>query len=277
MIRSRIIGALAAGALAVGTLAVATPAGADLDGVMPDNQIMQCSGFHIIASLNPAIEEGDGQYMKAGLKASDGTKAEFLSDAPIAPNAVLCAVDAGIRTNNPALDTNKPGKYRLDDQISNAEVGNTSLSMGVSGPFSAGAKVAGSLQGAGSCYLEDPAPAAKSYPNAYPLNGKVIWKYDQADYKGKQQQTQQYIRVAAIPATLSDLEVTGIVIKGAGLGGTAYAAITFYPTNNAKKNVNPLGCADGLTPASLAELHVYAIDGPDANLTVDPWSISLPS
>ena len=273
-IKSRIIsGAMVLG-LVGGTLAVAVPAGADLDAGLDGNQLVQCAGINTIATLNPTIKDGDAKYIKAANKASDGTKQQFLTNDPVPANALTCFVDAGIATDQAGQDP----KYLLDDQSN----GNTLLTMAGGGPFGFTPKITGVFRGSSSCYAEDPSPASKSYPNVYPLNGKLIWKFDQADAKLKQLQIQQYLRIGAIAGTASDLSVSGIVIKGPGIGGDVSASITFYPTNSTK-NVDPIGCTDGVGLDSipgntdLKELWLYAIDGPDADSVVDPWSITIPS
>ena len=268
MIRTRILRVVAVSSLVAGTLAVAVPAGADLDATMTDNQIVQCNGQHIIATLNPTIKDGDAKYVKASSKRSDGTKHEFLTNNAIPADTNICAVDSGIKTNQAGQDV----KYVLDNQTN----GQNLTQVGAT------AKTSGVFTGSSSCYAETPEPPAKSYPNSYPLQGKLIWKFDQLDAASKQIQMQQYIRIGAVPSTVSDLTVTGIVIKGPGLGGTVSAYITFYPTNNVK-NVDPIGCTDGVgldaipLNTSLTELHLYAIDGPDAGTTADPWSVTIPA
>ena len=251
-----------------GTLAVAAPAGADLDGSLADNQIIQCNGQNAIVTLNPTIKDGPALYAKVATKASDGSKFQFLTNDPVPANNNTCLVDAGIRTDQAGQDV----KYLLDDQSN----GNAVLTQS-----GATAKVSGVFRGSSSCYAEDPSPASKNYPNSYPLNGKLIWKFDQLDVKAKQIQIQQYIRIGAVTGTVSDLSATGIVIKGPGIGGTTSVYLTFYPTNSTK-NVDPIGCTDGVGldaipgNTSLAELWLYQIDGPDVGTAVDPWSITIP-
>ena len=270
MIRMRILRVAAVGGLIAGTLAVAVPAGADLDATLPDNQIVQCNGGNTISTLNPTLKDGDAKYTKSATKLSDGTKTQFLTNDPIPANALVCAVDSGIKTNQAGQDA----KYVLDNQTNGQNLTQV-------GPT---AKTSGVLSGSSTCFGEDPIPASKTYPNAYPVQGKLIWKFDQLDAASKQIQMQQYIRLGITPPYTGNttLNVTGIVIKGPGLGGTVSATITFYPTSSTK-NIDPVGCqvAGGLDTipgnTSLSELWVHGVDGPDAGTAVDPWSITIPS
>lgn len=269
MIRSRILRVVAAGGVTLGALALASPAGADLDAGKADNQILSCSGGVTIASLNPAIQSGPAKYIKAVNKSSvAGTKFEFLSNAPVPGDNLTCFVDAGISTNQAGQDV----KYVLDDQTSGNGVLSVNATAAPNGSQSA------VLTGSSSCDSATTGPGY-DYPDSYPLQGKVTWKFEQLNVLLKQIQVQQYIRLGrdALDANPQHITVEGIVIKGPGLGGDSSAVIDFYPTTSTK-NINVINCAVPLTPGGiLAEVRVIGADGTDADLLVDNWDVTIPS
>jgi hypothetical protein len=236
--------ALAAG-LASMALGVAAPqAGADLDLDADGTQTVVCTENQLIATLNPAIKDGDAtdhyaRYTKAVAKRSDGTKTSLGS--PIPADSSTCSVDAGIRQNQLAQDV----KYVLDDQSN----GNATLTL-----VSMVASVAGSTQcdsGVGTI------PGVNDYPTAYPLQGKITQKFSELLPNGAPIQIQHYVRIYSDPTDPGVYHVTGTVIKGPGVGGRTSTAFGFFPTDSTK-NVNVLlGCTDAVSGnASGAELWI---------------------
>jgi hypothetical protein len=242
--------AMACGLLAVSVgIAAAPGADADLNLVAAGNQLVECTGTEIVATLNPTIKDGSGgshdaRYVKASAKASDGTKT-FLGGVPVPADNTTCSIDAGIRTNQGAQDV----KYVLDDQTG----GNATLNALTSKP------IAGTLTGSTQCDSSQTGPETM-YPNAYPLQGKLIVKFIELN-AGKPIQQQGYIRTYADPADPGVFHVTGTVIKGPGLGGRLTTAFSFLPTDSVK-NINVVtGCTNGIAGDAVgAELYILSAD-----------------
>jgi hypothetical protein len=263
LIRSRILRAALAGGLAAGTVAAfAAPAGADLDAVKADNQIVRCTGGVLIAKLNPALSSSTPAYTKVAAKSSTGTVLVGGNPAPV--DALTCSIDAGIRTNQAGQSV----KYLLDNQTN----GNATLNiLSQSGTFSGSATCkTADFGGTGPAY---------EYPNEYPLQGKMVWKFTQLDEKSHNIQLQQYVRLgrAVGDTDPTHIAATGIVIKGPGVGGTSDGLFAFAPTDSTK-NLNLLDCVGAPpSPANLAELQITQADGTDAGTTPDPWDVSIPA
>ena len=274
-IKTRLLAGAGVLALAGGTLVAAAPV-AHADVTLGQN-LIGCSGQVTISSLNPTLGSGDAHYVKTALKRSDGsvhsslTGAEDLGPAPT--DATTCLVDSGITTNNTSTDVGtKTNPY--DNQTN----GQGLLNM-TSGPFATSAKVSGAIAGSASCNRVDPGLTV-DYPQSYPLNGKVIWKFGQADAAAKQIQMQQFVRLGTDPADsdVTHITITGIVIKGPGVGGTANAVAAFGASFSTK-NVGLLDCVanPAAGTASLAQLIIQAADGSDADGVADNWVVSIPS
>ncbi len=234
------------------------PAGAETVAV-------SCTGIRSIITLNPATGSGDAKYTKWSTKDSDGTKLSLLG-SPIPADTQACTIDAGISTNQPGQDV----KYLLDDQTNGAANLTTSGAL---------AKSVLSVIGSGTCRAGDPL-LSTTYPAAYPLQGKVITKFDQTNASLVQIQMQSYIRLGSDPLdTDGDVTVTGLVIKGPALGGAVKATLALFPTNSAK-NLNPVDCivASGSSAgnAAIAEMSLLQSDGSDAGTGIDPWTVTIP-
>jgi hypothetical protein len=280
-IKTRLFAGVTTVALTGGMMAVAAAPAAN--AVPLGQTLMSCTGTVVAASLNPALGSGDAKYAKAGLKrlgaveAASGkynlslTGAEDLG-APPADNTV-CTVDAGIRTNNPSSDSTKPNPF--DDQT----VGQSLLTMAGGGFV---AKIAGKAAGSASCNRTD-TNLNTAYPQAYPLQGKMIYKYNQADAAAKQMQNQFYVRLGADPLDpdITHITLDGIVIKGPAAGGQVDATFAFGAAFSPKKNLNLLDCTAGVGAAvgnaSLGLLIIQQADGADLDTAVDPLTVSIPS
>ncbi len=267
MIRNRIMGAVATAALVGGGLVAFAPAPAGAA-----QSLLTCSGLSAIASLNPTIKSNDAAYVKTALKDSDGTKLEYLTNAPIPADTTSCLVDSGIRTNQGGQDV----KYILDDQTN----GNGGLTR--TGNAAPDGKNVGTTTGSATCNSSDVVNVDSAYPQGYPLQGKLIWKFEQLTALGAQIQIQQYLRTGRDLAdpNAQHITVKGIVIKGPGIGGDVNAVLNFFPTNSVK-NLDPLECVDAnvsddALEASLAELTITQADGSDGDAFVDNWVISIP-
>ena len=232
--------------------------------------VVSCTGIHSIITLSPTTGSGDARSTKWTTKDSDGTKLNLLGN-PIPADTQSCSVDAGIRTNQPTQDA----KYLLDDQTNGASTLTTS---GVT------AKSVMSVAGSGTCRSSDPL-LNTAYPASYPLQGKVVTKFDQ-NYAPSptgaiaQIQMQSYVRLGSDPLdTDGDVTVTGIVIKGPGVGGTVKATLAIFPTNSVK-NLNPIDCivASGSSSgnAAIAEMSLAQSDGSDPGSGIDPWVVTIP-
>jgi hypothetical protein len=262
-----------------GTLALA---GGVLVGIAPgahaaplDQTVVSCTGNVTVASLNPALGSGDAKYTKAALKGSDGTVHSSLTGAedlgPAPTDATTCAVDAGISTENAA--TNAGTK---DNPYDNQSNGHSTLTL---------QKESGTAGGSASCNRDTTNPISIDYPQSYPLNGKIVWKFNELDAKLHQIQIQQYVRLGSDAADpdVTHITITGIVIKGPGVGGQVDSTAAFGAAFNPKKNLGLLDCVANSTTtpawdgsASLGQLIIQAADGPDAGTTPDPWLITIP-
>jgi hypothetical protein len=232
------MGAVATAALVGGGLAAFVPASAGAA-----TTLVGCTGISSLAKLNPTLKAGNAKYTKAANTGTTGT----------------CLVDAGIRTNQAGQDV----KYLLDDQTN----GNAALTM---------LKSSGTFSGSASCNRVDTGLLV-DYPDAYPLQGKLVWKFNQTFVTLVNIQSQQYVRLGTDPLDTDPTHITakGIAIKGPGIGGDVSAALVFSPTASTK-NVNLFGCVDNgdlsLNPAttSLAELNI------DQQPSTS-WDITIPS
>jgi len=241
LIRSRILRVVAA----------ATVVGAGIGVVSTtsgaDTTLVSCTGITSLAKLNPTIKSGDAKYIKA---ASSGTTGS-------------CTVDAGIRNNQTTQDP----KYVLDDQAG----GHSTLSV---------QKGTGTLSGSVSCNSTDPS-LITDYPASYPLQGKLIYKFNELDAALKQIQMQAYVRGGRDNAdpNPTNFTIKGIVIKGPGVGGDLTTTLSFFPNLADTHNVNFLDCV--ANPAtrngSLASLFILPSDGSDAGTAVDPLAVTIPS
>lgn len=271
MIRSRLFRLAVAGGVVAGGLAVAAPAA---NATPLAQTLVNCgTGGVVVSSLNPTLGSGDAKYVKTAIKRSDGTVHASLTGAedlgPAPADATSCAVDAGIRTNNTATDVGT--KLNPYDNQTN---GQATLTMA-----GALAKQSGAIAGSASCNRADPS-LVDTYPRAYPLNGKIVWKFDQLDAASHQIQIQQYVRLGTDPLDTDPTHITvsGIVIKGPGVGGQVDATLAFGASFSTK-NVNLLDCVanPAAKNASLAQLIIKAADGTDAGTGLDPWLITIPS
>ena len=260
MITRKVLRIVAAGAILGAPLTVI---GAEAAGA--ETVLVSCTGIHSIITLSPTTGSGDARYTKWTTKDSDGTKLNLFGN-PIPADTQSCAVDDGIRTNQPTQDA----KYLLDDQTNGASTLTTS---GVT------AKSVMSVAGSGTCRSSDPL-LNTAYPASYPLQGKVVTKFDQTTPALVQIQMQSYIRLGSDPLdTDGDVTVTGIVMKGPGVGGTVKATVAIFPTNSVK-NLNPGDCiaASGSSSgnAAIAEMSLAQSDGSDPLSVIDPWVVSIP-
>ena len=106
-----------------------------------------------------------------------------------------------------------------DNPFDNQSNGQAFLTMG--GPPTAFTpNIVASISGSASCNRSD-VTLATDYPNAYPLQGKMIFKYQQSDAALKQIQNQIYVRLGTDPLDVDITHITlrGIAIKGPGVGG----------------------------------------------------------
>lgn len=259
MNKGRLLRIVAAGAM-VGTGLTTLggqPAGAE-------TVLVSCSGIHSIITLNPATGSGDARYTKWGTTDSNGTKLDLFG-APIPPDAQSCTVDPGISTNQPAP---QDVRYTLDNQTNGAATLTTAGLL---------AKSTISVSGSGTCRQGDPL-LNTAYPASYPLQGKVVTKFDQLSLTGAQIQMQSYVRFGADPDD-GDVTVTGIVMKGPGLGGTVKATLSIFPTNSVK-NLNAVDCiapsGSSAGDAAIAEMSLAQSDGPDVGTAIDPWEVTIP-
>ena len=265
MITRKVLRIVAAGAILGAPLTVI---GAEAAGA--ETVLVSCTGIHSIITLSPTTGSGDARYTKWTTKDSDGTKLNLFGN-PIPADTQSCAVDAGIRTNQPTQDA----KYLLDDQTNGVSTLTTS---GVT------AKSVMGVAGSGTCRSSDPL-LNTAYPASYPLQGKVVTKFDQ-NYAPTPTgalvpiQMQSYIRLGSDPLDPDgDVTVTGIVMKGPGVGGTVKATVAIFPTNSVK-NLNPGDCiaASGSSSgnAAIAEMSLAQSDGSDPGSVIDPWVVSIP-
>jgi len=136
-----------------------------------------------------------------------------------------------------------------------------------------------STSGTITCNTADPSHDL-TYPTIYPGQGKLVTKFVETDALGHQLQLQAYVRFgkdAADPDPL-DVVVTGVVIKGVGVGGQVHAVLNLFPDLASPKNVNVLDCQanPAVGNASISVLNVTPADGSDPDSDVDLWTVSLP-
>jgi hypothetical protein len=289
--KTRLIGGASALALAGSVMVFATPAGADLDLVKADNQIVRCTGTALLATLNPTLGSGDAKYVKAANKRNDGTVnhlsltgGEDLGNSTT--DATSCAIDSGIRTTNAATDAGtKLNPYDNQTPDGSEPGGFATLDMGQvgTGALTGTGKISGVVGGSASCNRTDPG-LVTDYPRGYPLNGKLIYKFQQLTATGAQYQIQAYVRLGTDDADpdITHITVNGTVIKGPGIGGDVTSTLAFGAAYAPTKNINLLDCtADGTPPAagnaSLASLIITPADGSDADASADPFDISIPA
>ena len=260
MITRHVLRIVAAGAILGAPLAAI---GVETAGA--DTVLVSCTGIHSIITLNPTTGSGNARYTKWTTKDSDGTKLNLFGN-PIPADNQSCSIDAGISANQPTQDV----RYLLDDQTNGASILTTSGAL---------AKSVMSVAGSGTCRSSDPL-LTTAFPASYPLQGKVVTKFDQLSATGVQIQMQSYIRLGSDPLdTDGDVTATGIVLKGPGVGGTIKATLSIFPTNSVK-NLNPGDCivASGTSNgnAAIAELSLAQSDGSDLGSVIDPWVVSIP-
>ena len=280
--KTRIIGGASALALAGGMMAVAAPAASAA------TNLMVCSGTALIATLNPTLGSSDAKYVKAASKRNDGavnhlslTGSQDLG--PSTTDATSCALDSGITTTN-AL-TNSAGAIPKDNPYDNQTAdgsepgGYATLTMG---SIASAAKIAGVTGGSASCNRAD-LGLVTTYPRAYPLNGKLTYKFLELTPTAVQIQSQFYVRLGTDPTDtdITHITVTGISIKGPGVGGNVSGTLAFGAAFAPTKNINLLDCtADGTPPAagnaSLGSLIITPADGPDVNVLPDNLTVSIP-
>jgi hypothetical protein len=275
-IRTKLLAGAGSLALAASGLAVAAPAAS------ADQTLVTCTGTRIVALLNPALGSGDAKYTKTAIKRNDAansekyhlslTGAEDFGPSPV--DATSCAVDSGIATNNAATNSASGKDNPFDDQTN----GQTTLNFSA-GPYAAKAKIAGNAAGVASCNRDD-LTLDTDYPTVYPLQGKLIYKFGQADVKGKQLQHQFYVRLGTDDADpdITHITVSGIVIKGPGVGGDVSGTFGFGAAYSEKKNLNLLDCTENPAAgnASLGILLINPADGSDVGTAVDPLTVSIP-
>jgi hypothetical protein len=240
--------------------------------VTPPHNLLSCTGTSLVATVNPALGSRNARYTKlAGKAAVAGASLEYGTNAPVPADATSCTVDTGIRNDN--ADTNSGTKLNPYD---NQTAGQSPLTTAAPG------KISLSLDGSASCQTVAQASAITSYPQAYPLQGKVALTFGQTS-AGKPLTSQQYVRLDhnAVDPDPNHYAVTGIVIKGVGVGGTVSGTVRLFPTADPKKNLNVDECnnpdvnTSALT-ASIGQVSVSLADGPDQDATVDPWTVSIP-
>jgi len=272
-IKTKLIAGAGTLAIAASGLAFAAPsAGAA-------QTLVNCgTGTRVFATLNPTLGSDDAKYVKTATKRNDGavnhlslTGAEDFG--PSTSDATSCAVDAGIRTNNPATNS-VSGKENPFDNQSN---GVATLTMGAIGSLG---KISGTASGSASCNRDD-VTLNTDYPVAYPLQGKLIFKYLELDALAKQIQNQFYIRLGTDPldTDITHITVEGIAIKGPGVGGDVTATFGFGAAYAPTKNLNLLDCTavSAAGNASLASLIISPADGSDGDAIADSWLVTIPS
>ena len=278
-IKTRLLAGASTLAIAGGMMAAVAPA------ATAATTLMTCSGTSLIASLNPTLGSSDAKYTKAASKRNDGavnhlslTGSQDLG--PSITDATSCALDSGITTTNALTDAGvKLNPY--DNQTSDGSEPNgySTLTMGA---ITSVAKIAGVTGGSASCNRADPG-LVTTYPRAYPLNGKLVYKFLELTPTAVQIQAQAYIRLGTDPidTDITHITVRGIVIKGPGVGGDVSGTLAFGAAFAPTKNINLLDCtADGTPPAagnaSLGSLLIQPADGPDAGVAVDDLTVSIP-
>ena len=271
--KTRLIGGASALALAGGMMAFVAPA-----ANAATQTLLDCgTTTHLFASLNPTLGSGDAKVTKAVSKRNNGalnhlslTGSQDLG--PSTTDATSCAVDAGIRTDNPL--TNKGAVLNPYDNQTN---GQATLSMGA---INSTATITGISAGSASCNRADPT-LVTTYPRSYPLNGLITYKYLQLTAASVAIQNQFYVRLGA-DATDPDathITVKGIAIKGPGVGGDVSATFAFGAAFAPTKNLNLTDCLanPALKNASLGSLLINAADGSDAGTLDDPFLVTIPA
>jgi hypothetical protein len=270
-------------------MAFASPAGADLDGILAGNQIVRCTGGVNFTSLNPTLQSGDARYLKAASKRNDGTVNHLsLTGQEDFGNSTTdnntCAIDAGIRTENNLTDSLSGKDNPFDNQTFDGSDpgGFSTLDVGQvgTGALTGTGKTSGVFSGSASCNRSDPG-LVTDYPRGYPINGKLIYKFQQLTATGAQYQIQAFIRLGTsdIDTDPTHITVQGTVIKGPGIGGAVGATFAFGASYAPTKNINLGDCIanPSLENASLASLIISAADGEDADALVDAFTVTIPA
>jgi hypothetical protein len=273
-IKSKLIAGAGTLALVASGMAFAAPA-----ANAATQTLVNCgTSTRIFASLNPTLGSGDARYVKTSVKRNDGavnhlslTGAEDFG--PSTSDATSCSVDAGIRTTNTATNS-ASGK---DNPFDNQTNGQSTLSMGA---LTSIGKISGTSAGSASCNRSD-VTLNGDYPVAYPLQGKIIYKYTQFDALAKQIQNQFYVRLGADAADpdITHITLDGIVIKGPGVGGDVSATFAFGASYAPTKNLNLLDCTatTAAQNASLASLIISPADGSDVGTVLDDFVVTIPA
>ena len=238
---------------------VSAALGAALAGVMlvpvgpaaADQVLLACNAGSQTAVINPPLGSGSSRYYKSVAKT---------------PGGATCLVDSGISTNNAATNS-VSGK---DNPYDNQTNGHASLTV---------LQSVSTTSGSFTCNTTDPANQVL-YPWTYPGQGKLVTKFVELDAAGKPLQLQAYIRLGKdfSDPDQYDLVVSGIVIKGVGVGGSVHAVVTLAPDLASTKNLNLIDCVTvpAAGNASLAAMNITPADGSDAGTDVDLWTVSLP-
>ena len=278
-IKTRLLAGASTLAIAGGMMAAVAPA------AHAATTLMTCSGTSLIATLNPTLGSSDAKYVKAASKRNDGsvnhlslTGSQDLG--PSTTDSTSCALNAGITTTNAATDAGvKLNPYDNQTADGSEPNGYSTLTMG---SIASAAKIAGVTGGSASCNRADPG-LVTTFPRAYPLNGKLVYKFLELTPTAVQIQAQAYIRLGTDPidTDITHITVRGIVIKGPGVGGDVSGTLAFGAAFAPTKNINLLDCtADGTPPAagnaSLGSLIITAADGSDAGVLVDDLTVSIP-
>ena len=236
------------------------------------HDLVSCTGTSLIAKPNPALGSNSAKYTKIAASKSKGDKTEFGTNAAIPADATTCAVDSGIRNENPTSDSTKPNPF--DNQTNLQSTLTTS---------NVTSKVTMVLSGSASCQTEAQATVNNAYPQAYPLQGKLIMSFNQTNALGKQIKLLGYIHLGkdAADPDPSHFIVRGSVFSGPGIGAEIQGTIRMAPTSFVK-NINPGECTDSdvtddANDASITEMAVTLADGSDQDTTVDPLKVVIPS
>ena len=279
-IKTRLLAGASTLAIAGGMMAVVAPA------ATAATTLMTCTGTRLIATLNPTLGSSDAKYTKAASKRNDGsinhlslTGGEDLG--PSVTDATSCALNSGITTTDAATNSLSLKDNPYDNQTADGSepTGYSTLTMG---SIASAGKIAGVTGGSASCNRADPG-LVTTFPRAYPLNGKLIYKFLELTPAAVQIQAQAYIRLGTDPidTDITHITVRGIVIKGPGVGGDVSGTLAFGAAFSPTKNVNLLDCtADGTPPAagnaSLGSLIISPADGSDPGVLVDDLTVSIP-
>ncbi len=236
------------------------------------HDLVSCTGSSLIAKLSPALGSGSAKYTKLAASDSLGDKTEFGTNAVIPADATTCDVDNGIRTENPTSNSTLSNPF--DNQT------NLASTLTTTNPTS---KVTMVLSGSASCQTVAQATVNNSYPQAYPLQGKLIMGFNQTDALTKQIKILATVHLGkdAADPDPSHFILRGTVFKGPGIGSEISATVRMWPTSSTK-NLNPDECTDADVTddgndASLTEMAVTLTDGSDQNTTADPLKVSIPA